>query len=615
MQGALAKVRPRPLVLSVTKGQRVVHCGRSAEVLAVCSPTRVCLRIDGTGESVWAAAGELHSFVHAASPDRSTLGAVHASTPPDLERETEWVRQFRDHECDGVLSLEDRDKIGKSMSRSSRTVDRHFTLYLEDQSASHQRPSKPGPVKGSLVLPSAVEAIITKAIAEKYESAERPSTQAVVEHARMLARAAGLRAPSYTAVRARIERRDRWKAERRRHGRVRGNATAGPAGPPTVGLEPLDFVQMDHAIVDLIVVDPETREEIGKPWITLAIDVASRCVLGFYLTFDPPSQTSVALATEMSCCPKDEWLSEAGYEDDWLPFGLMKVMGWDNAKCFKPTSLVQALKEYGIATRYRAVRNPTHGAHIERFIGTYMGKIHLLKGTTFSNTKEREDYPSQKRAVMSLPELIRWTATQINGVYHNTPHRGLHGRTPLSVWNEAREKDGRYVMPTYPSDRRLFRLSMLPRVLRRVGREGLSRFRLHYWSEALTPLIRDRQRYWVAHDPRDISVVYLLYGNEYLDIPWRDRTQPAVSLQEWERAKRHIRDKDGSYSELKAFESLARAREIEDDAERATRSARRNRARRPTGRRAVGPAETPAAKAIDYTQPSAVLPNPLEFQP
>jgi len=150
----------------------------------------------------------------------------------------------------------------------------------------------------------------------------------------------------------------------------------GPSGKGQVVLRPLDFVQMDHAIVDLIVVDPETREEIGRPWITLAIDVATRCIVGFYLTFDEPSQTSVALALEHSCCPKDDWCKEIGYDGEWIPFGLMKVIGWDNAKCFKAISLVKACRHVGIEPRFRHVRHPVHGAYIERFTGTFMGKIH-----------------------------------------------------------------------------------------------------------------------------------------------------------------------------------------------------------------------------------------------
>ncbi len=57
----------------------------------------------------------------------------------------------------------------------------------------------------------------------------------------------------------------------------------------------MEWLQMDHTLVDLILVDPVDRAPIGRPWITLAIDVFSRCVAGFHLSLEAPSATSVGL--------------------------------------------------------------------------------------------------------------------------------------------------------------------------------------------------------------------------------------------------------------------------------------------------------------------------------
>src|SRR5215467_12427668 len=52
---------------------------------------------------------------------------------------------------------------------------------------------------------------------------------------------------------------------------------------------PLEVVQIDHTRADVFVVDEQTRTPIGRPWLTLASDVYSRIVPGFYLTMDAPS--------------------------------------------------------------------------------------------------------------------------------------------------------------------------------------------------------------------------------------------------------------------------------------------------------------------------------------
>ena len=53
---------------------------------------------------------------------------------------------------------------------------------------------------------------------------------------------------------------------------------------------------MDHTPVDVIVVDERHRLPIGRPYVTVAIDVASRCVVGLVVTLEAPSATSVGCA-------------------------------------------------------------------------------------------------------------------------------------------------------------------------------------------------------------------------------------------------------------------------------------------------------------------------------
>ncbi|WP_266170740.1 Mu transposase C-terminal domain-containing protein [Dyella subtropica] len=576
----------------------------------MCSPSRIVISIVGTDKTVWVTAGELSG--HAVTVDVASgqqKSCFRNPTDEELTRAQRWAKFLEESVQEGQLGVDQRNRIAKEMGVSTRTVLRHLDRYLFDQTPANQLPDKPGPARGSELFSPVKNALIEKAIEELYESEQRSSIRATTDRAGQLAAAAGISPPSYTAVRSRVRRRDRWRAERKRHGRVRGNALAGPAGNGIKVRESLALVQMDHAIVDVIVVDPESREEIGRPWITLAIDVATRCVVGFYLSFEAPSQTSVALALEHCCCPKDDWLREIGYEGEWLPFGLMKTIGWDNAKTFRATSLCTACKMAGIEPRFRQVRTPVHGCYIERYIGTYMGKVHLLKGTTFSNTKDREDYDSQKKAVMSLAELIKWTAHQINGVYHNTLHKGL-GKTPLEAWNSAWTRSGQYELPPFPADRRAFLLSLLPGVYRPVTREGLHRFNLKYWDDALVPFIGDGKKYWVAHNPLDVSCVYFRLGDAYIDIPWRDRTRRPIALFELTMAKKALkREHNCASSEAEVFEHIKEMRRIEDVADSLTREQRRIKARRPRG----GPAPlSKVSSDIDYTKASVASLNPMD---
>ena len=600
--------RRRPAVMRVKKGELVVCQGRAAKVLAVVSPTQIWVSYLGADQNEWVSLEIVEPYVES----ESTVTKLDARLEDEFEfeRASEWTKAFDLFKGCSELPPDVKEKIGKDLGASRRTVERHYLLYQLDSSPRGQLPYKPGPEKGSSNLAKARLAIVDKAIEERYRTEERGSVQATSDLARARCAAAGLDPPCYNTVLARIQTLDRWKLARERHGRVRGDAKAGPAGAGLKGdLKSLDFVQMDHAIIDVIVVDPETREEIERPWITLAIDVATRCILGFHLTFDAPSQTSVALALEQCCLPKDAWLKDLEVSEPWLPFGLMKIIGWDNAKCFRNTNLIDACREVGIEPRFRRVRNPVHGAHIERFIGTYMGRIHLLKGTTFSNTKDREDYKSGEKAVMTLQELTVWTIHEINGRYHNERHSGL-GRTPLESWNAAWTQDGAFRLPPIPADRRNFRLSLLPRILRKIGREGINRFALKYWDEGVISLIGAKEKYWVAHDPRNISRVYVQVGKSWIDVPWRDLSRAPIALWQWERAKRELRKMHNApVSNATVFKHIEAQREIELLAERTTRQMRRDRQRRPQDDRPKDRSPT-----IDYGVVPELISNPFEVR-
>lgn len=70
--------------------------------------------------------------------------------------------------------------------------------------------------------------------------------------------------------------------------------------------------------VDLMLVDPSERLPIGRPWLTVAIDVMSRAITGFHLSQDAPSATSVGLCLTHMATDKKPWIAARGVTDlDW----------------------------------------------------------------------------------------------------------------------------------------------------------------------------------------------------------------------------------------------------------------------------------------------------------
>jgi putative transposase len=158
-------------------------------------------------------------------------------------------------------------------------------------------------------------------------------------------------------------------------------------------------VQIDHTPVDVIIVDEIYRLPIGRPYLTVAIDVYSRCIAGFCLSLEAPSATTVGLCLVHMVFPKDNWLAERKIKTTWQIWGKPDGLYVDNATEFHSVALQRGCEAHGIKLDYRPLGQPHFGGIVERVIGTMMDLIHRLPGTTFSNVKERENYPSEKKAL------------------------------------------------------------------------------------------------------------------------------------------------------------------------------------------------------------------------
>ena len=197
---------------------------------------------------------------------------------------------------------------------------------------------------------------------------------------------------------------------------------------------PLGVVQIDHTKVDLILVDDISRQPVGRPWITLAIDIFSRMIAGFYVSFDPPGAMAMGLCVAHAMLPKTTWLAKCGIPTPW-PIGHcghIQMLHLDNAKEFHGTMRDRACQNYGIELHWRPVRKPWYGGHIERWMGTFAQELKSLPGATFSSPAERGAYDSEGQAALTLAEFETWLATFITQVYHQRVHCAL-GVVPVKI--------------------------------------------------------------------------------------------------------------------------------------------------------------------------------------
>ena len=443
------------------------------------------------------------------------------------------------------------------------------------------RPS--GSRAGSRRLSAAVEALIDEAIQTFYRTRQKPSVNALHKEVRRLCWQKSVRAPGWHAVRSRVKTIDPKDLVADREGAKAARDRFRPVPGQYTAVHAFEVVQIDHTMVDLIVVDSVNRTAIQRPWLTLAIDVASRMVAGFYLTLEAPSLLSVAMTIQHLALPKEAWLSARDVKADWPTAGFPDAIHVDNGKDFLSHALRRGAEEYGIALIHRPVATPHYGGHIERLIGTMMGAVHLLPGTTFSDIDERGAYDSEARAAMTLDELERWLALEI-ARYHAARHAGI-GLPPRVAWDEALAR--RLSPLRHPHDPSAFLVDFLPSVERRVQRDGVHLFGLRYWEDVLSLWAGRLDRpLRVAYDPRDLSTVFVRGpdGSRW-PIRFADLRRPPITLWEHRQAQASLRERGLALAdEQLIFETIERQRALVAEAARRTKSARRTIER---GNRAV----------------------------
>jgi putative transposase len=258
-----------------------------------------------------------------------------------------------------------------------------------------------------------------------------------------------------------------------------------------------------------------------------------------------------------------------------------------NGAEFHSAAFERGCEQHGIAIHWRPPGQPHFGGIVERVIGTLMKQVHELPGTTFSNPVERAGYDSDRMACLTLEELEHWLAVAITGIYHNRPHAGLGGESPLSRYRSGlKELVSAGELPPTIKNPRAFLIDFLPVFRRTLQRNGITLDHVTYYSSALKPWIALRdpmESVLIRRDPRDISRIYVFDPETagYLELPYRDLSRPSITLWEQRLALRSLRERSrAGIDEIALFQAVTALRAIEKNAAVSTRSARRNQTRR-----------------------------------
>ncbi len=146
-------------------------------------------------------------------------------------------------------------------------------------------PKPPGPASGKGRLPDDRNLLIEELLKRHYLRLERPALSRVMTEIAAAFERRGWRPPTRRTVQRRLDAMDQRLVAVSRRGPKYAREKFSARGGKAVVIAPLDLVQIDHTLADVILVDSVNREPLQRPWLTLAIDVASRMIAGVNLSF------------------------------------------------------------------------------------------------------------------------------------------------------------------------------------------------------------------------------------------------------------------------------------------------------------------------------------------
>jgi putative transposase len=369
---------------------------------------------------------------------------------------------------------------------------------------------------------------------------------------------------------------------------------------------------MDDTVVDLVTcLDADRGMVAGRPYLTVLIDVYSRCVLGYSVSFIPPTARKATEVVGDASTGKAPSTGRASYDPDDPAMrariavqcvrvgnepkhairpdrlarypelttlaGKFTRIITDNGANYVSPAFSEMLADLGIIHELAPVGSPRHKAIIERFfrsLNTFL--INKLPGTTLDPTRMRQlGIDPETKACITITELHELIGEFLY-LYHISHHSGIDA-VPLQRWASSMRIHGRDMIldrravdiatgvtvykkrVTANGGVRMFGMTWkginLPKVTKRLGAREPHRQRLDGTTAYTTN---------IKYNPEDMLYVQVLCGDEWIELE-NTQAEYAAGLTLWQHkqvqawAKRQSLEFNSEAERLAARDELNRA--------------------------------------------------------
>ena len=311
-----------------------------------------------------------------------------------------------------------------------------------------------------------------------------------------------LHMPSKTTIRNRIVAHNKIDRDEAREG-VRYIRKHYNYGGKTEYAEHIGSrIEADTTYIDCFVYDP-ILDITYKPELLVMLECATRCVVGYELSYIPKGSEKVMLA-----------VADMVRRDERTGFGCIPdYIVVDNGKEFDNKSLKLFCENTGVVMDFATPYTPNGKAMIERFFGTLNSLlIHKLSGTTKGSVIERGYYESEEHTTYTLEELREKLDVALD-IYHLKNHTSLNC-SPKTKWDLLEEQRA----PDFLDYETAMALGShtVQRTIQTGGRIEIDNL---FWYSPELPQILDAvlekgEKVTIAYNPSDLTYAWVIHPRD-----------------------------------------------------------------------------------------------------
>jgi putative transposase len=306
---------------------------------------------------------------------------------------------------------------------------------------------------------------------------------------------------------------------------------------------PLERVEMDEWCVSLMTLliesgiwetlTPERQARVDRVrlWLCVAVDCATRCILGMHLA-DKASVANVMATLRMVVSDKGVYADAVGALTPWDMGGTPESVVTDSGGSLIADETQSAVLDLTAAPKIPPVGLAHLRGQIERSFGTiHTELISRFSGRTFENTVALGDYKPAANANVENDEIAWALVRYAVDAYHNSPHEGLCGETPRNAWIRLTKM---YEV-TEPPDADKLRAIFGVRLVKKLRTGGVHVLGVNYNSEHLEAYRRkvgdiDTD---VRLDAENMGHVSVRVGPDWLTVPCAHEGFERVTTRTW----------------------------------------------------------------------------------